>query len=168
MPVATPFTKILIANRGEIALRIMRTAHALGWRSVAVYSEADAGAPHVRAADEAVAIGPAPPAQSYLNIGALIAAFHNCRRSSSLLGCLDTLPSGSMMLSGCRIGRMSSGPGAADQEEDAEAMSLGSDCCCCCCWKLEAPHRRWCCGSAGDQEFGGCRCTRNEQTSGWW
>jgi geranyl-CoA carboxylase alpha subunit len=74
MPVATPFTKILVANRGEIALRVMRTAHALGWRTVAVYSEADAGAPHVRAADEAVAIGPAPPAQSYLNIAALIAA----------------------------------------------------------------------------------------------
>jgi geranyl-CoA carboxylase alpha subunit len=74
MTLATPFTKILIANRGEIALRVMRTAHALGWRTVAVYSEADAGAPHVRAADEAVAIGPAPPAQSYLNIAALIAA----------------------------------------------------------------------------------------------
>jgi geranyl-CoA carboxylase alpha subunit len=74
MPVATPFTKILVANRGEIALRVMRTAHALGWRTVAVYSEVDAGAPHVMAADEAVAIGPAPPAQSYLNIGALIDA----------------------------------------------------------------------------------------------
>jgi geranyl-CoA carboxylase alpha subunit len=74
MTQATPFSKILIANRGEIALRVMRTAHALGWRTVAVYSEADAGAPHVRAADEAVAIGPAPPAQSYLNIAALIAA----------------------------------------------------------------------------------------------
>ncbi|MFM8768700.1 MAG: acetyl/propionyl/methylcrotonyl-CoA carboxylase subunit alpha, partial [Rubrivivax sp.] len=76
MPVATPFTKILVANRGEIALRIMRTAHSLGYRSVAVYSEADAQAPHVMAADQAVAIGPAPPAQSYLNIGALIDAAH--------------------------------------------------------------------------------------------
>ena len=74
MTQATPFHKILVANRGEIALRVMRTAHALGYRTVAVYSEADAGAPHVLAADEAVAIGAAPPAQSYLNIGALIAA----------------------------------------------------------------------------------------------
>ncbi|MFY7866922.1 acetyl-CoA carboxylase biotin carboxylase subunit [Roseateles sp.] len=74
MTQATPFHKILVANRGEIALRVMRTAHALGYRTVAVYSEADAGAPHVLAADEAVAIGAAPPAQSYLNIGALIEA----------------------------------------------------------------------------------------------
>jgi geranyl-CoA carboxylase alpha subunit len=71
---ATPYTKILVANRGEIALRVVRSAHALGYRTVAVYSEADAGAPHVRAADQAVAIGPAAPAQSYLDIGALIRA----------------------------------------------------------------------------------------------
>ena len=70
----TPFRKILIANRGEIALRIMRTARRLGFGVVAVYSEADAGALHVREADEAVHIGGALPAQSYLNIGAIIAA----------------------------------------------------------------------------------------------
>jgi geranyl-CoA carboxylase alpha subunit len=70
----TPFRKILIANRGEIALRIMRTARRLGYGVVAVYSDADAGALHVREADEAVRIGEALPAQSYLNIGAIIAA----------------------------------------------------------------------------------------------
>jgi geranyl-CoA carboxylase alpha subunit len=70
----TPFSKILIANRGEIALRIMRTARRLGYGVVAVYSRADAGALHVREADEAVCIGEALPAQSYLRIEAIIAA----------------------------------------------------------------------------------------------
>ena len=70
----TTFRKILIANRGEIALRIMRTARRLGYGVVAVYSDADRGALHVREADEAVRIGEALPAQSYLNIGAIIAA----------------------------------------------------------------------------------------------
>jgi len=70
----TAFSKILIANRGEIACRIARTAKALGYRTVAVFSDADAGALHVRQADEAVRIGPPPAAQSYLKIDALIAA----------------------------------------------------------------------------------------------
>ena len=71
---ATPFHKILIANRGEIALRVMRSAHALGYRTVAVYSTADAQAAHVLAAHEAVCIGEPLPAQSYLNIAAILAA----------------------------------------------------------------------------------------------
>jgi geranyl-CoA carboxylase alpha subunit len=71
---ATPFRKILIANRGEIALRIMRTARRLGYSVVAVYSDADRDALHVREADQALRIGEALPAQSYLNIGAIIAA----------------------------------------------------------------------------------------------
>src|SRR4051794_10439523 len=70
----TRFRKILIANRGEIARRIARTARRLGYGVVAVYSDADAGAIHVREADQAVRIGEAPSAQSYLNIGAIIAA----------------------------------------------------------------------------------------------
>ncbi len=60
------FGKVLIANRGEIALRVIRACQELGIRSVAVYSEADARAPHVRAADEAVCVGPPPSSQSYL------------------------------------------------------------------------------------------------------
>ena len=68
------FTKILIANRGEIACRVIKTARRMGIRTVAVYSEADAGARHVRLADEAVCIGAPPPRESYLVIDKIIAA----------------------------------------------------------------------------------------------
>jgi geranyl-CoA carboxylase alpha subunit len=68
------FSKILIANRGEIACRIIRTARLMGYRSVAVFSDADEAAPHVGLADQAVRIGAPPAAASYLNISALIAA----------------------------------------------------------------------------------------------
>ncbi len=68
------FTKILIANRGEIACRIARTARDLGLRTVAVFSDADADAPHVGTADEAVRIGPAPARDSYLNVDAILVA----------------------------------------------------------------------------------------------
>jgi acetyl-CoA/propionyl-CoA carboxylase biotin carboxyl carrier protein len=68
------FDTVLVANRGEIAVRVIRTLREMGIRSVAVFSEADAGARHVAEADVAVGIGPAPARQSYLNIDAVIAA----------------------------------------------------------------------------------------------
>ena len=74
------FRTVLVANRGEIACRVIRTLLALGIRSVAVYSDADAGARHVREADAAVRIGPAAAAESYLNLEAVIDA---CRRTGA-------------------------------------------------------------------------------------
>ena len=68
------FKKILVANRGEIACRVIRTANAMGIKTVAVYSDADARAPHVRMADESVRLGPAPAAESYLRAELIIEA----------------------------------------------------------------------------------------------
>ncbi|HEX7473655.1 MAG TPA: biotin carboxylase N-terminal domain-containing protein [Candidatus Limnocylindrales bacterium] len=69
-----PFSRVLVANRGEIALRIIRACHELGMEAVAVYSDADASAAHVRAADLAVRIGPPPSAESYLRADAIVDA----------------------------------------------------------------------------------------------
>ena len=74
------FKKILIANRGEIACRVIRTARLMGIATVAVYSDADAGALHVRMADQAIRIGPAPSAESYLKISRIVEA---CRASGA-------------------------------------------------------------------------------------
>jgi geranyl-CoA carboxylase alpha subunit len=73
-------TKILVANRGEIACRVMRTARRLGYRTVAVISEPDIGAPHATLADEAVVLGPGPASESYLSVDRIIAA---ARRTGS-------------------------------------------------------------------------------------
>ena len=69
-----PSETVLVANRGEIAVRLVRAAHALGMRAIAVFSDADRGAPHVRIADEAVRLGPAPPSESYLRADAILSA----------------------------------------------------------------------------------------------
>src|SRR5688572_33339006 len=74
------FSKILIANRGEIACRVIRTARRMGIATVAVYSDADARAPHVRMADESVRLGPPPAAESYLNAELIIDA---CRTTGA-------------------------------------------------------------------------------------
>ena len=79
-PHRPPFSTVLVANRGEIACRVIRTLRSLGIRSVAVYSDADAGARHVREADTAVRIGPASAAESYLSAEAILAA---CRRTGA-------------------------------------------------------------------------------------
>ena len=74
------FKKILIANRGEIACRVIKTARRMGIATVAVYSDADADALHVREADEAVRIGPPPSAESYLQAERIVEA---CRRTGA-------------------------------------------------------------------------------------
>src|SRR5512147_3043845 len=75
-PEARPgvFRRLLVANRGEIALRIIRACHELGIEAIAVYSDADRGAAHVREADLAVRLGPPPPTESYLRIDAIVEA----------------------------------------------------------------------------------------------
>src|SRR5437763_15451472 len=70
----TDIKRVLVANRGEIALRIIRACHEEGMEAVAVYSDVDRLSPHVRAADAAIALGPAPAAEPYLGAAKLIAA----------------------------------------------------------------------------------------------
>ena len=80
------FRKVLIANRGEIALRVIRTLREMGIRSVAVYSDADRAALHVRKADEAAHLGPSPSRESYLNIDRILDAARRARRGGDSSG----------------------------------------------------------------------------------
>src|ERR1044072_2197822 len=81
------FEKVLIANRGEIAIRVARTLNEMGIGSVAVYSEIDRDAPHVREADEAFLLGPAVPAESYLNVPKIIEAAKQAGAEAIHPGC---------------------------------------------------------------------------------
>src|SRR5215813_7185485 len=76
---STVIESVLVANRGEIARRVIRTVRRMGIRAIAVYSEADASLPYVREADEAVPIGPAPAASSYLDADGLLEAARRTR-----------------------------------------------------------------------------------------
>lgn len=104
------FQKILIANRGEIAVRIIRACREMGIKTVAVYSEADRDALHTLLADEAICIGPAPSAESYLNMEQILTAcvamkadaIHQdldfCRKTPGLQSCARNVISGSSAL----------------------------------------------------------------------
>jgi biotin carboxylase len=90
------FNKILIANRGEIACRVIKTARRMGIRTVAVYSEADANARHVRLADEAVLLGPAAARESYLVADKIVDA---CKRTGAQPSIPATASSPKMLIS---------------------------------------------------------------------
>ena len=87
------FEKILIANRGEIAIRVIRACREMGISTVAVYSEVDRDALHVKAADEAYLLGPGPAAESYLNVDRIIEVIRECGAEAG--GPMKTIPSSS-------------------------------------------------------------------------
>jgi acetyl-CoA carboxylase, biotin carboxylase subunit len=105
------FTRVLVANRGEIAVRVIRALHELGIEAVAVYSTADAGALHTRIADRAVCIGPPPAAESYLNIASVIAA-------GEITGCEAVHPG---------YGFLSENPDFVHACEDNDLVFVGPD-----------------------------------------
>src|SRR6202167_6665097 len=121
------FSKILIANRGEIACRVARSAKSLGYRTVAVFSDADAGAVHVQQADEAVRIGPPAAKESYLNIDALLAAA-KLARADAVHPCYGFLSENAAFARACvDAGLVFIGPPAAAIEamgDKAKAKSL--------------------------------------------
>ena len=107
------FNKVLIANRGEIALRIIRVCRDLGIKSVAVYSEADRDSLHVKFADEAVCIGPAPSKESYLHIPRLISGGRDyqcgCNSSGIRIPGRECAVRGDLRIAGTEIHRSVAG-----------------------------------------------------------
>jgi acetyl-CoA carboxylase, biotin carboxylase subunit len=140
-------SKLLIANRGEIALRIHRACHEMGIETVAVHSTADADAMHVRLADDAVCIGPPPATESYLNIPNIISAAEivRCRRDPSRL----RLPVGERQVRRDRrkprtsLGRPQARayPTMGDKIE-AKRTAASSACRSCPARTARCPHRR--------------------------
>src|SRR5438874_10098001 len=105
------FSRVLVANRGEVAVRVIRALHELGVEAVAVYSTADAGALHTRLADRTVCIGPPPAAASYLNVASVVAA-------AKTTGC-DAVHPG--------YGFLSENPGFVRACEDNDLVFVGPD-----------------------------------------
>ncbi|MGN1248707.1 MAG: biotin carboxylase N-terminal domain-containing protein, partial [Candidatus Spyradocola sp.] len=114
------FSKILIANRGEIAVRVIRACKEMGIQTVAVYSEADRGALHVVLADEAICIGPAPVSGSYLNQTAIVSA-------AVLTGCEAIHPGYGLLSENPRFARLCSECGLAFIGPDAEIIEKMGD-----------------------------------------
>lgn len=114
------FSKILIANRGEIAVRVIRACKEMGIQTVAVYSEADRGALHVVLADEAICIGPAPVSGSYLNQSAIVSA-------AVLTGCEAIHPGYGLLSENPRFARLCSECGLAFIGPDAEIIEKMGD-----------------------------------------
>jgi acetyl-CoA carboxylase biotin carboxylase subunit len=114
------FRKVLVANRGEIAVRVIRACHELGVRTVAVYSEADALSLHVRMADEAFCIGPPPPAGSYLNVPNIIA-------TAELLGVDAIHPGYGFLSENARFAEIVADHGIAWIGPPARAIALMGD-----------------------------------------
>ena len=112
------FTKILIANRGEIACRVIRTARRMGIKTVAVYSDADARAPHVRMADEAVRLGPPPACESYLKAELIIDACKADRRRGRAPGLRLPVRARELRQGACRGGDRLHRPAAEGDRGD--------------------------------------------------
>ncbi|HYO93238.1 MAG TPA: biotin carboxylase N-terminal domain-containing protein [Polyangiaceae bacterium] len=114
------FDKVLVANRGEIACRILRTCRSLGIRSVAVFSDADVNAPHVSLADEAIRLGPPPVRDSYLNLAALSAAIAGC-------GAQAVHPGYGLLSESSELARMVAAAGAVFVGPSPAALDLLGD-----------------------------------------